>query len=96
MNSQSTYSDRAPGPADAPTRARIESDRAVAPQQTPIQAIPTEEFTGPTTRRWHTTRRIPLLRLFRSFAAWWADDSMNARFEQQRAHDEQLLHRHKH
>jgi hypothetical protein len=32
MNSQSTYSDRAPGPADAPTRARIESDRAVAPQ----------------------------------------------------------------
>jgi hypothetical protein len=32
MNSQSTYSDRAPGPADAPTRARVESDRAVAPQ----------------------------------------------------------------
>jgi hypothetical protein len=63
--------------------------------QTPIQAIPTEEFTGPTTRRRHTTRRIPLLRLFRSFAAWWADDSMNARFEQQRTHDQQLLHRHK-
>jgi hypothetical protein len=57
------------------------------------QTIPTTE-TAPINRRRHATPRIPLRRLARSFAAWWADDSMNTRFEQQRAHDLQMLYRH--
>ena len=60
--------------------------------QVTTQTISTEELTSPAIRRQHTTRQT-LLRLLRSFAAWWADDSMNARFEQQREHDQQMFHR---
>jgi hypothetical protein len=58
------------------------------------QTIPTAEHTAPINSPRRTTLRIPLRRLSRSLAAWWADDSMNARFEQQRAHDRQMLYRH--
>ena len=45
-------------------------------------------------RRRYAIKPVSLGRLFRRFASWWADDSMNARFEQQRARDLQMLHRH--
>ena len=59
-----------------------------------IQAIPGREYTGRITRRSPARRRVPLRPWFRALAAWWADDSMHARFEQQRARDDQLLLRH--
>jgi hypothetical protein len=61
--------------------------------QTRIQTISTAELTSPATERRRGRTRTPL-RLVRSVASWWADDLMNARFEQQREHDRQMLHRH--
>jgi hypothetical protein len=59
-----------------------------------IQTIPGREYTGRITRRSAARRGFPLRPWFRALAAWWADDSMYARFEQQRARDDQLLLRH--
>jgi hypothetical protein len=61
--------------------------------QTRIQTISTAELPSRATER-RRTRTRTLLRPVRSVATWWADDLMNARFEQQREHDRQMLHRH--
>ena len=58
-----------------------------------IESILGREYQGRIGRSLPSLRRFPLRRWFRAFRAWWADDSMYARFERQRTHDEQLLHR---
>ena len=55
-------------------------------------SIPGRQYAGRIPRS-PTRRGFPLRRYFRALALWWADDSMNARFEQARARDEQLLRR---
>jgi hypothetical protein len=60
----------------------------------PSHAIPAEEVTAARSRPQRAIQPISVRRLSRLFAAWWADDSMNVRFEQQRARDLQMLRRH--
>jgi hypothetical protein len=59
-----------------------------------IQTIPGRAYTGRITGRSPATRGFRFRRCYRALALWWADDSMYARFEHERARDNRLLHRH--
>jgi hypothetical protein len=60
--------------------------------QAPTEVIRTAELSS-TSRRQHATSRLQLRQLLSAFAAWWADDSMSSRFDQERARDEQMARR---
>jgi hypothetical protein len=49
---------------------------------------------GSATTRRHLAPHISLRLAARRLASWWADDSMNARFERERERDQQMLSRH--
>jgi hypothetical protein len=54
----------------------------------------TAKLAGRTVTRPHLAPHISLRLVARRLADWWADDSMNARFERERERDQQMLRRH--
>ena len=73
------------------TAARISPDGATAPSSGELLAPEVERHSR---RRRLATAGLALLRPIRLAAAWWADDPMSARFEQERRRDAQLTRRH--
>jgi hypothetical protein len=54
----------------------------------------TAQLPGDAVTRGRLLPHISLRSVARRLAAWWADDSMNVRFERERERDRQMLSRH--